>query len=270
MFLFELAMELGVRSADMADAAPQLGLVGISPTTELTPEQAEVLRAKFTKGRPLGAPANGLAPDSPPLSAPVAPGEGDPSRGGSRSGAVVGIAVAVIASLALFGFMAVNSGPDKEREAQLEREAAIQDAKDAKAYEAGGTVGGSAAGEPAPTAAPNVPTDIGRFCRAGLALHDHSTDLSAKINADDYEGTKATMIAGLDRWKANVAEMRATLPSEAAEKGRIYEEFYGNFYLTWINSASIDDLRPKVLAMDTTVSSAAWHDLQTMIFENCE
>lgn len=85
MYLFELAIELGVRSADVAEAAPGLGLDGITPTSELTPDQVEALRAHFAKV-PVGAgvdapgsersyrPTPSKPPPAPtPVPVPVAP-----------------------------------------------------------------------------------------------------------------------------------------------------------------------------------------------------
>jgi len=122
--LFELAIELGERSADMAEAAPGLGLEGVTPTSELTPEQVEVFRARYAK-----APAM-AGPGGPPGGAPYQPNPawGPPPAGGpgaapvpSRSGRTLGlgqmvaIALAVVAVLGLFAYMVKNGGTDQER-----------------------------------------------------------------------------------------------------------------------------------------------------------
>lgn len=120
MFLFELAMELGERSADMADAAPGLGIEGVTPTSELTAEQVEAFRARFTKaavasgptGSPYlpahGAPAHPVAPLLPP---PVDPGGGS----GIGIGQIVLIALAVVGVIGLFTFMFRTGKSDQER-----------------------------------------------------------------------------------------------------------------------------------------------------------
>lgn len=50
MFLYELALELGVRSTSLLDRAHALGM-NIDTTAQLTPQQVEQLREVYGKGR---------------------------------------------------------------------------------------------------------------------------------------------------------------------------------------------------------------------------
>lgn len=133
MFLFELAMELDARSADMAEAAPSLGLEGITPTSELTPEQIQALRARFTKtpvaagpGGPAGGGAYHPPTWGPPPGAP-GPAAPAPSGGGLGIGQMVVIALAIVGVLGLFAFMFKNGGTDQKR---LDRIAAAEPESD--------------------------------------------------------------------------------------------------------------------------------------------
>jgi hypothetical protein len=88
MFLYELAIELDVRSIELAADASRLGMVDVGPTSALTQEQVAALRAacgrvpiqpvvaSSTSGPALSAPAGWGArsgPDRAAAPAPVAP-----------------------------------------------------------------------------------------------------------------------------------------------------------------------------------------------------
>jgi hypothetical protein len=87
MFLYELSIELGLKSGELAAAATTLDLGPMGPTTKLTPEQVELLRAQAPAiaaaseppgpPPPVGVPADWLArvaPDGPEN--PMAPDRG--------------------------------------------------------------------------------------------------------------------------------------------------------------------------------------------------
>lgn len=93
MYLYELALELDVRSPELVERATALGLTGLGPSTELTAAQVASLRA----GVPLPPPGSGsvapAAPASPsstgggPVSWSPAtePTTGDPAAGPTAS-----------------------------------------------------------------------------------------------------------------------------------------------------------------------------------------
>ena len=196
-----------------------------------------------------GPPPAGTQVGPPPASAPARMSKGQMAL----------VAGAVLAVVGLFAFMMANGGRDTERERELARINAEHDARDEKALAAG----------PTASADPDVPKDVARFCKAALDIKQFSNDLVDAIDAQDFERTKQTMIAGVDDWQSNVDEMQATLPASFATRGMTYERSYRTFYETWMGSEGVDDVRPKVLALDMEPGSAAWHDLQTLIFDTC-
>lgn len=130
MNLFELAMELGVRSADMADAAPSLGFEGITPTSVLTPDQVQAFRARYAPAAaPMPGPSNAYpgvqtaAPSDwaapPPLPTAPAGGSGGGGGGMGRVLPIVAVGAVVVAVIGLFAFMAANGGTDEERMDQI-------------------------------------------------------------------------------------------------------------------------------------------------------
>ena len=85
MYLYELALELGQRSTDLADRAAQLGFVGLGPSSVLTPEQVAALRGAVPATPPPPTftgpgPSAPATPPPPPFSGQPAP-TGPPSQG---------------------------------------------------------------------------------------------------------------------------------------------------------------------------------------------
>ncbi|MCU1370829.1 MAG: hypothetical protein JWO77_2023 [Ilumatobacteraceae bacterium] len=128
MHLFELAMELGVRSAEMAEAAPSLGFDDVTPTSVLTPEQVQAFRTRYAPAPSAVQGASTAYPGVQPAAPtdwgappPVPTGSGGGGAGGAGGGgggrvvqmAVIG--VAVVGVLGLFAFMFANSGTDQKR-----------------------------------------------------------------------------------------------------------------------------------------------------------
>ena len=125
MYLFELAIELGVRSADLADAAPGLGLDGVTPTSDLTVEQVAALRSHFEsaqRGPDPDAPGSDRSyqprpakPPAPAVPVPVAPA---PRRGPSL-GQLVLVALVLAGVLGIVAFMVATSRSDQERRERI-------------------------------------------------------------------------------------------------------------------------------------------------------
>ncbi len=93
MYLYELALELDERSADLALRAEALGVAGAGPTMRLTAEQVAALRADradeagmvpaldwVTGGTDLGGPAGGGGSRS----LATAPAMAEPTKGRGR------------------------------------------------------------------------------------------------------------------------------------------------------------------------------------------
>lgn len=94
MYLYELALEMGVRSPDLVERAAGLGMAGLGPSTQLSAAQVAALRAGVpappppAAGPPVGpSPATPGAiswpgsPTPPPPAAPGPPPAGSPGPG---------------------------------------------------------------------------------------------------------------------------------------------------------------------------------------------
>lgn len=80
MFLYELALQLGVRSTDLVDRARDLGL-DVGPSSFLGPEQVQRLTAAAAPPPPTGAPVTPAPPSAIPPPPPGPPPAGSPSMG---------------------------------------------------------------------------------------------------------------------------------------------------------------------------------------------
>ena len=260
MHLFELAIELGERSADMAEAAESLGFTGITPTSELTPEQVQAFRARFAKAPP--PPGSGSAYQPPPSWGPppgALPSAPAPS-GSGRSlglGQIVLIVGALVGVAALFGYMVRNSGPDERQERQLAASAEEHEAEIAADNAASATSG------------PDDPRDLARFCTALQSMYDFSQDQVARLDQDDLEGTRKIVVAGYEQWKQDVAVVKETGPPSFDDDLVAYEQNRRPFYEIWLSSEDLDVIAQNMQGFDPAPGAQPWHDLQTMLFERC-
>ena len=254
MFLFELAMELDERSADMAEAATSLGFEGVTPTTELTPEQVQAFRARFTKAAVLRGPG-GPSDDGayhPPTWGPPEGSAGPlppaPSERSMGVGQMVVIALVVVGVIGLFAFMFKNGGTDQER---LDR---IVSAEPKLASEVAG---------------PEDIKNLAEFCGSMEWMYGFSQDQSSRLQSDDIEGTKDLVEAGYERWKQHVAVVKKTVPDSFAPSMAAYEQNRRQLFDAWTASPSMDETAQRVSSIDPGPGAQPWHDLQTMYFEEC-
>ncbi len=260
MHLFELAIELGERSADMAEAAESLGFEGITPTSELTPEQVQAFRARYAKAAP--PPPAGSA-YQPPSSWGPPPGTGAPAPAPSGSGRSLGVGqilliVAALAGVAaLFGYMMSNSGPDARQEQQL--------AASAEEHEAEIAADNAAAA----TSSPDDPRDLARFCSAVQSLYDFSQAQVLQLDQDDLEGTRKIVVAGFEGWKQDLAVVKETGPPSFDDDLVAYEQNRRPYYEIWLSSEDLDVIARNMQGFDPGPGAQPWHDLQTMLFERC-
>lgn len=122
MDLYQLAMELDERSADVAERAEALGLGSVGPTTPLTPEQVSTLRAAYRK------------PDAPIPEGPVTvigaaapePAERPAPQGPARHRAkTIGVVVGCLLALGgAVAFFAAQASPAEERREQMAQDLA--------------------------------------------------------------------------------------------------------------------------------------------------
>jgi hypothetical protein len=160
VYLYELAIELGERSADIVEKAEALDLGPILATAELAPEQLEALRAAYRPDA-VAAPVVPAAVGStaPPATTPPAPASAPaPKEPRNRTPLVIG--ALVLAVIGLTAFFLVQSEPNAERQdaiaADLDR---WQDGPPA-------TVSPSVVAEAGRQIGRNEPIDEGAMCRA--------------------------------------------------------------------------------------------------------
>src|SRR5690606_16406581 len=93
MYLYELALELGERSTDLAERAAQMGFVGIGPSSTLTAEQVAALRGQG-RVEQRGALTFGAGNPVPPPPPPIGAGQfGTPPPPPGFGGGQFGVAV---------------------------------------------------------------------------------------------------------------------------------------------------------------------------------
>ena len=242
-------MELGERSADMAEAAPALGFEGLTPTSEITPEQAAALRARFSKTPVPPAGALGAAADAAAPAAwgapPGAPPSAGPAGSGGSKGPIVAVAVVVVAVIGLFAFMMTNSGPDHEREQKLAADAAAHDAKDKAAYEAAAKASGDVPTVTAPPdsanrSGPDAPIDADKFCSGATKMGRFEDGLVAPAQAQDWPALARAVSDHRTEWNQSVDEMKAFGPPKIRSALDAYVASYGSLLddLAGVNTAS--------------------------------
>lgn len=262
MHLFELAIELGERSADMAEAAEALGFEGITPTSELTPDQVQAFRARYAKAPAVGGgPAGGSAYQPPPSwGAPpgAAPAPVPSGPGGSLGiGQIVLIALAVIGVGALFAFMVRNSGPDEQQRQQLDASARQHESEIADHNAAAAKSG------------PDDPRDLATFCASLQSMYEFSQDQVARLDQDDLDGTRKIVVAGYEQWNQDLAALKAAAPPNMDDDIAVYEQNRRPYFDAWLSSEDIDVVAQNLQGFDPGPGAKPWHDLQTLLFERC-
>lgn len=221
MFLYELAMELDERSADLAERAEAIGLGTLGPTTELTAEQASALRAAYRRPLP-GAPPGGVPAAGPPASwgpptgAPLT--TSSPARSGGRpqTAQLAIIGVVVLAALAGFGYMFMNSGPDESRQQAIKAD--LESWNDAPPA----TIDPKVAAEAAKDIPGDEPSDEKKLCAAQDVMYD------AEIRINHAEGK--TNPTDLAIWRKAVDDMARWGPADAKSEVTAYRDAVLAFY----------------------------------------
>ena len=229
MFLYELALELDVRSAELVERAAEFGLTGITAASTLTSEQVHRLRAELTgppSGGPVPAatfnpaatfgPAAAAVPSSPdtagagsPPPAPAPPWGGQPappwgpagataSPGGpgagtagdtSRRGQWIAVGVLAPFLVALFAFMFTNSGPDRSRRQELS--APATSVAPARPEIVGGLDGSGERTDPKPSEAATIPAPTTTTCEGRPARVQRAQPASTAADCGEPAGPEA-------------------------------------------------------------------------------
>lgn len=306
MFLYELALELGVRSTELIERAHTLG-ISVDPTAKLTAEQVEQLRSAYGKGRAQLA-------QSPVL---------DPSAGSGAGGGPMGVpavAALVLAGLVValvLGYMVTNSGSDTVNLSAEDAAAAADDETTpttAPCDETSAGIGIGAIGQDpaATTSAPAAPADAGssvpaattlppcdvvgglsgdeiagpstsftgdpldlprdkqEFCRAALSMTEFEMRINEAANLEALGPIRDVILEGRDTWKSDLVVLEATAPPRLDNP----VERYGIVYTTLFDSVvpGADDYSLAVAFVQASRTDLAYYTNQiaTAIIENCD
>lgn len=209
MHLYELAIELDKRSADLAEKAEALDLGPIIAASELTTEQVQALRAAFGRDpapAAAGAVSSGtsLGPASEPRSLPA----GKPHR--NRT--LLAIGALVLGVIAMIGFFLLKSEPNAERQKAI--------AADLQAWEDAppATISPEAKAEAARTISPEEPVDKNALCAARKVMieQEHRT-------AGSFDEFRA-QAAHNDVWRTAVEDMARFGPAVARDEILAYRD----------------------------------------------
>lgn len=236
MQLYQLAIELDERSADVAERAQALGLGAIDPTSQITDEQADTLRAAYGRqpGTPVPVVDGPITRIGPPTKGAEAEAAGAPLAGSGRLRKVA-IGFACILGLGgLIAFFAAQSSPAEERREQL--------AADMEAWDKA----------PPATVAPDVaaavtfpadqPRDRAKLCAARSTAFGHEHDApELDPNAVDWSPYRA-WAADRTEWRKATDTMIATGPTDAVPDITDYRDIRARYYAV-ISQASDSELR---------------------------
>lgn len=235
MFLYELALELDVRSTALLDRAHAMGM-NVDTTAELTPEQVEQLRAAYGRGR------GRTRPDHTEAHAALesAAGAGGNPMG---TGGVVALVAAALVVVVLVGYMVTNSDDSATVSAGNTTSTTDGPTTTTEPCDSNSGIGLGAIGqdpdasEPADGALPpcdvvgglsgeeiasasttfagdplDLPRDKRRFCVAALSMFEFELKLFEASDTDAIGPIRDVMLSGRDKFKADLASMRETAP----------------------------------------------------------
>lgn len=177
---------------------------------------------------------------------PVASG---PAGGaGLPTGQKVLIGGAVAAVIALFGFMAVNTGPDAEREQELAaKEAAIE-----------AELGTTTAPKPTTTTSPSAtttappaqdaysPVDVDRFCQGGLGVATFELRLAAAIADGDFGEVTGLVRDRRAGWNGDLDTMSSGAPPILVDDIARYRQGYDLLFDAIDSSSSLEEAYGKI------------------------
>jgi len=205
-------------------------------------------------GPGLGAPAPMAygAPGVPPMPTP-----GPVASGGTSTGQKVLIGGVIAAVLALFAFMAVNTGPDEERQDAIE-------ASDAAAEREAGNV------DPASSADVDGPVDVAEFCRGGRGIMPIELRIAAAITDDDFPELQAVIRERREAWSEAVDAMAAGASPAVADDVEAYRSGYLTYFEAIESSSSLLDLQRNLDRDAIAGSTRAGQAINAEIAAECQ
>lgn len=218
-------------------------------------------------GSPLAGPGGAVPPYQPPFGPPPGSGPAAPPSGGMSTGQKVLIGGVIAAVIALFAFMAMNTGPDKEREEALAEQNAdlVEDLESTTTAPAEQETvpTTTAAPTPAPTQPaidPDEPVDTDRFCDGGLAITTFELRLTAAISDTDYGELKGLVLERRAAWSDDVGTLAAGAPPALVNDIEEYRGGYNVFFDAIESSSAMgeayDKIDPDVLTDAATAGQA--------------
>jgi hypothetical protein len=223
MYLYELAMELGERSADIADRAEALGLEGISPAAQITPEEAQTIRAAYGRGGPAADPA--ASPEAQVTGKAPRP----PRNPKTTSRAI--LAFVVLAALGAFAFFFTQTGGDAERSEQIGAE--LEDWNEAPPP----TVSPEVQAKAASIIPSNKPIDQKAMCAAQDVMYAEENR-----TAGSYDELRA-QAANNGVWRKAADDLARFGPTDAKEVVKRYRDVVAKYdaVIAGANDAEIRD-----------------------------
>jgi hypothetical protein len=195
---------------------------------------------------PLGL--GGVTMPPPPPAGPP-PGASEPaSSAGMGGGQKVAIGAAVAGVVALFGFMALNTGPDHDRQRQIAAGEQAIEAELAATTTAPATMTTTAA--PTTSAAPAqdayAPVDVDRFCKGGLGVATFELRLAAAIADGDFPELVGLVRDRRAGWNGDVDTMSSGAAPILVNDIQQYRQGYDQLFDAVSNSGSLDEVYAKV------------------------
>lgn len=220
-------------------------------------------------GRPAAAAFAPPPPDPGPTSSEVAPAS---SGSGFGTGQKVLIGAVVAGVLALFAFMAVNTGPDERREQALAAKDAELDAdRSATTLRTTTTTAPPAATTaPPPTPSAYDVVDVDRFCAGGLGIATLELRLAAALGDQDFAELSSIVRDRRNAWNDDVASVLAGAPPILVDDVERYRDGYVAFFDAVAGSSSLDQAYAKVDRMQLLKAGNAGQEVSTQIANECE
>jgi hypothetical protein len=188
---------------------------------------------------------------------------------GTGQKVAIGGAVAVV--LGLFGFMALNTGPDHSRQRQIDAGERAIEAELAATTTAPPT---TTTAVPTTTAAPAqdvyAPVDVDRFCQGGLGVATFELRMAAAIADGDFaelEGLVRDRRAG---WNGDVDTMSSGAAPTLVDEIEQYRTGYDQLFDAVASSGSMDEVFGKVDQVTLAKSTNAARQVGAQIEFECE
>jgi hypothetical protein len=180
----------------------------------------------------------------------------------------------VAAVIALFAFMALNTGPDEEREQSIaakERELDIELAAPTTAPRATTTLVAPAPPITTPSA-PDFyePVDLEQFCRGGLAITTFELRLVAALTDDDFAELRSLVRDRRAGWEDDIRTMAAGAAPSLANDIALYQRGYAEYFDAISTSGSIEEAYAAVDRMTIVRASNAYDEFRKQVVFECE